>query len=573
MPEPRSYDGAREARQVDNFFWCLERYFEALDIDDKEEQVQRTVAKELDDLIEERVAHFTKWEVQRRKNLKRQVTELQEEQVACKKELTRGTRQGCITVHPRRKKMPEPRLHDGAREARQVDNFFWHLEWYFEALDIDDLEKKVQQTVASQVDLIFNRLDDLEVDSRLTVLEWKVDVFVEELYDLIEERIAHFTKWEVQRHKDLKRQIKELREELVACKRELTRATRQGCIARYCEALDIDDEEKKVQRTVASQVELIFNRLDDLEVESRLTVLERKVDVFAEELDDLIEERVAHFTKWEVQRRKDLKGQVTELQEELIACKKELTRATRQGCFVMQPKRKKMPEPRSYNGAREARQVGNFFWHLERYFEALDIDDEEEKVQKTVMYLTIKMWEKFKHELKRQFYLESTKDMVMINLRRLRQKGSIHEYVKEHLVLMLEIPEMFERRYCPHNGKMIAFLEKHKGSKGDSSSSNGEARMGTLQMVNAFVQKSKEKAAKEKKSKKRWGLLYPTVDVAEKTQEELMDTRATHNFMSPRVAEWLGLKPTKDWSWFTVVNAEERPTKGVVKNVNLRIEE
>ncbi|KAK3018983.1 hypothetical protein RJ639_003402 [Escallonia herrerae] len=124
-------------------------------------------------------------------------------------------------------------------------------------------------------------------------------------------------------------------------------------------------------------------------------------------------------------------------------------------------------------------------------------------------------------------------------------------------------------RYCPHNGK-IAFLEKHKGSKRDSSNRDEEACMGTLQMVNAFMQMSKEEAAEEKKSKKRWGLLYPTVDVAEKTQEALMDTRATHNFMSPRVAKWLGLKPTKDRSWFMAVNVEERPTKGVIKNVDLR---
>ncbi|KAK3005407.1 hypothetical protein RJ639_016940 [Escallonia herrerae] len=63
--------------------------------------------------------------------------------------------------------------------------------------------------------------------------------------------------------------------------------------------------------------------------DSRLAVLQRKVNPFAEELDDLIEERVPHFTKWEVQRRNNLKGQVMELQEELAACKRELTRATR----------------------------------------------------------------------------------------------------------------------------------------------------------------------------------------------------------------------------------------------------
>ncbi|KAK3019682.1 hypothetical protein RJ639_004157 [Escallonia herrerae] len=403
------------------------------------------------------------------------------------------------------------------------------------------------------------------------------------------------------------------------------------CLKRYFEALDIDDEEEQVQQTIASQVELIFNILDDLEVDSRLTVLGWKVDVFEEELDDLIEERVAHFMKWEVQQRKDLKGQVTELQKELAACKKELTRATRQGCIA-------------------------------RYFEALDIYDEEEKVQKTVRYLTVKTWEKFKRELQRQFYPKSIKDMAMINLRWLRQKGSIREYVKEYSILMLEISEMSERqRLCffvdrlqywvatelqrrephdlasaiaiierlgdfkrdderngeegrrrhhkeekkhgeshkrgdshdhkahgglrrecfyyasqhygkdyMHKGKITAFLEKHKSSRGDSSSSDEEAHMGALQMVNAFVHKSKEEAAKRKKSKKRWGLLYPKVDVAEKTQEALVDTGATHNFMSPRVTEWLGLKPTKDGSWFTAVNNEERHMKGVIKNVNLR---
>ncbi|KAK3024415.1 hypothetical protein RJ639_043373 [Escallonia herrerae] len=90
-------------------------------------------------------------------------------------------------------------------------------------------------------------------------------------------------------------------------------------------------------------------------------------------------------------------------------------------------------------------------------------------------------------------------------------------------------------------------------------------------MVSVFMQKSKEEAAKRKKRKKRWGMLYPKVDVTEKTQEALVDTGATHNFMSPWVTEWLGLKSTKDGSWFTTVNAEERPTKGVFKNVDLRI--
>ncbi|KAK2995344.1 hypothetical protein RJ640_006564 [Escallonia rubra] len=43
-------------------------------------------------------------------------------------------------------------------------------------------------------------------------------------------------------------------------------------------------------------------------------------------------------------------------------------------------------------------------------------------------------------------------------------------------------------RNCPLKGKMIAFLEKHKCSNEDSSNSDGEARMGALQMVNTFAE-------------------------------------------------------------------------------------
>ncbi|KAK3036032.1 hypothetical protein RJ639_030733 [Escallonia herrerae] len=136
-----------------------------------------------------------------------------------------------------------------------------------------------------------------------------------------------------------------------------------------------------------------------------------------------------------------------------------------------------------------------------------------------------------------------------------RPRSPRHERVKDGETVGQRVAR--PRRYYPHKGKMIAFLEKHKGSKEDSFSSNRKTRMEALQMVNAFVQKSKEEAARRKKSQKRWGLLYATVDVVGKTQEALVDTGATYNFMSPRVTEWLGLKPTKNESWFMAVNAKE----------------
>ncbi|KAK3027250.1 hypothetical protein RJ639_041668 [Escallonia herrerae] len=198
--------------------------------------------------------------------------------------------------------------------------------------------------------------------------------------------------------------------------------------------------------------------------------------------------------------------------------------------------------------------------------------------------------------------------MAMINLQQLRQKGSIHEYVKEYLALMLEIPEMSERGWKTSRnvrgpdlqGTSVPKVKKKVGRRMARPRQPMMSGMGmrdvaaitrgrrsirevastvtlvTIRLMEGLeadaptVQKSKEEATKEKKSKKRWGLLYATVDVVGKTQEALVDIRATHNFMSPRVAEWLRLKPTKDGSWFTAVNAEERPTKGVIKNVNLR---
>ncbi|KAK3007263.1 hypothetical protein RJ639_015664 [Escallonia herrerae] len=216
-----------------------------------------------------------------------------------------------------------------------------------------------------------------------------------------------------------------------------------------------------------------------------------------------------------------------------------------------------MLEPRSYDGAREARQVDNFFRHLKRYFEAFDINDEEEKVQTTVT-------------LRIQLPYESAEDTTMINLRWLRPKGNIREYVKEYLALMLKILEMSERqRLCFFiDGLQQWFATEFQRKEPHDLAS----AMVIVERLEDFKQrerprsprhKSKEEVAKGKKSKKRRDLFYTTVDVAKKTQEALVDTGATHNFISPRIVEWLGLKSTKDESWITAVDDEEPLTKRV----------
>ncbi|KAK3022707.1 hypothetical protein RJ639_046691 [Escallonia herrerae] len=297
-----------------------------------------------------------------------------------------------------------------------------------------------------------------------------------------------------------------------------------------------------MQQTIATQLDLVFKRPDELEADKRLCL-----------------EKVPHFTKKEVQRRKDLKEQVAELQNELTVCRRKLTRAPRQGGVAVLPKRKKVPEPtpKTDDGRKTGRQL---------YFEGLDIKGEEEKVQ------TATIWEEFKRELKRQFYSESVEDLATINLRRLKQKGSIREYVKEYSTLMPEIPKMSERQQlCFFINRLqqwiatklrrrksrdlalaMAIGKKHEGCKGEGSRDKGGK--GALEVV-AFTVESCI-VPKNAHTMARGNTLQASVDMG-----------ANHSFMSSGVAEKLGLKPSKDRSWFKAVNAKEQ----FIKNVDMRI--
>ena len=55
---------------------------------------------------------------------------------------------------------------------------------------------------------------------------------------------------------------------------------------------------------------------------------------------------------------------------------------------------------------------------------------------------SISTWDEFKADLKLQFYPENVEDEARGKLRRLTQKGSIRDYVKEFSELLLEIPDM-----------------------------------------------------------------------------------------------------------------------------------
>ena len=99
---------------------------------------------------------------------------------------------------------------------------------------------------------------------------------------------------------------------------------------------------------------------------------------------------------------------------------------------------------------------------MEWYFKAIALTNETAKVRTATFYLTstttlwwhqrfinmekdigtIKTWEDFKKEIKRQFYPEVVAYLAKKNMRRLKHIGSIRDYAKEFSSFMLEIPNM-----------------------------------------------------------------------------------------------------------------------------------
>ncbi|KAF2281633.1 hypothetical protein GH714_043937 [Hevea brasiliensis] len=135
--------------------------------------------------------------------------------------------------------------------------------------------------------------------------------------------------------------------------------------------------------------------------------------------------------------------------------------ANASGATMAMPSRVEVPKPSSFKGSRDAKEIDNFLWNMEQYFRALGITDDARKIDHAPLYLAdtatvwwrrrqadrekglciINTWEDFKKELKRQFYPENVAKETRARLRRLSQKGSIRDYVKEFSETLLEIPD------------------------------------------------------------------------------------------------------------------------------------
>ena len=145
---------------------------------------------------------------------------------------------------------------------------------------------------------------------------------------------------------------------------------------------------------------------------------------------------------------------------ELIVLKQALAGRTSEGAGNSSAKAR-IPEPKAFTGNRNAKDLENFLWDMEQYFKAARIPDED-KVSITSMYLmgdaklwwrtrvedesreSIETWEALRKDLRDQFLPCNTLWVARDALKRLKQSGTVRDYVKEFSSLMLDIRNMTE---------------------------------------------------------------------------------------------------------------------------------
>ncbi|KAK3042265.1 hypothetical protein RJ639_001860 [Escallonia herrerae] len=120
--------------------------------------------------------------------------------------------------------------------------------------------------------------------------------------------------------------------------------------------------------------------------------------------------------------------------------------------------RPRVPQPKSYGGARDSKEVENFLFDIEQYFLAIRVDSEATKVSVATVYLVgdaklwwrkkyaeiedgycvINTWDLLKRELKSQeHHIQHDESVVGMQAHRL-----VREYCQAFSALMLDISDM-----------------------------------------------------------------------------------------------------------------------------------
>ncbi|KAG9450049.1 hypothetical protein H6P81_010014 [Aristolochia fimbriata] len=137
------------------------------------------------------------------------------------------------------------------------------------------------------------------------------------------------------------------------------------------------------------------------------------------------------------------------------------------------PIRVKVPEPKVYDGVRDAKVIDNFLWQVEQHLKASCVKEEARKVNAATLYLSgdallwwirhaleegagtssIQTWKEFKAELRKRFYPANVEHEARKKLRSLKHGGKIREYISQFTSLMLCVS------YMSDADKLFSFLD------------------------------------------------------------------------------------------------------------------
>ncbi|KAL0305330.1 UNVERIFIED_CONTAM: hypothetical protein Sangu_3037600 [Sesamum angustifolium] len=240
-----------------------------------------------------------------------------------------------------------------------------------------------------------------------------------------------------------------------------------------------------------------------------------------------------------------------------------------------------------FGGARSAKELENFLWDMEMYFQEARIL-EAEKVSITSMYLIgdaklrwrtrlsedvsanrdkIETWDVLKKELKDQFLPCNTSWLAREFLQKLKHAGTTwaqtelrRQGVKDLLSAIATTDRLVDFRVA--NSSDPEKKKKDSGKKRRNLASDGgmeslrkrkTRRLNPLQLVSAM----QERPPKQK------GLMYVRVQINGKAVMAMLDSSATHNFVADREIQKLGLTLAQHSSRIKTVNSEAKPIQGV----------
>ncbi|KAK2987888.1 hypothetical protein RJ640_028933 [Escallonia rubra] len=119
-------------------------------------------------------------------------------------------------------------------------------------------------------------------------------------------------------------------------------------------------------------------------------------------------------------------------------------------------------------------------------------------------------------------------------------------------------------RDCPRQGKLNALVEDNEEPEKEA------VHMGSLQILNALHAKAVAKVPiGEGQASTGKGLLYVEAKLNGKPTQVMVDTGATHNFVTMEEAKRLGLKVVGDGGWLKSVNTNAKPLQGAARQVEM----